>query len=95
VRLVEEEHQLRSVEIADLRQVLVELRQQPQQKARVQARLEDQLVGREDVDDPAAAQVGAEQIGQVQRWLAEQRVAALARGQQAALDAPSDEGTRP
>ncbi len=56
VRLVEEEHQLRLVEIADLRQVLEELREQPQEEARVEPRLQDQLVGREDVDDAAAAE---------------------------------------
>ena len=50
VRLVEHEHQLRLVEVADLRQLLEQLRQQPQQEARIQPRLQDQLVGGEDAD---------------------------------------------
>ena len=78
VRLVEEEHQPGLVEIADLREVLEELRQEPQQKARIEARLQDELVGGEDVDDAAAARVGAHQVVQIERRLAEQRFPALA-----------------
>ena len=78
VRLVEEEHQLGLLEIADLREVLEELRQEPQQKARIEARLQDELVGGEDVDDAAAARVGAHQVVQIERRLAEQRFPALA-----------------
>ena len=87
VRLVEEEHQLGLVEVADLGQVLEQLRQQPQQEARVQPRLQDQLVGGEDVDDAATAEIRAHQIGELERRLAEQRLAAFAlERQQRALD---------
>ena len=54
VRLVEEEHQLRLVEVADLGQLLEQLGQHPQQEGRVQARRVQQLVGGEDVDDALA-----------------------------------------
>ena len=50
VRLVEEEHQLGLVEVADLGQLLVQLGEHPEQEGRVQARAGHQLVGGEDVD---------------------------------------------
>ena len=54
MRLVEEEHELRLVEIAHLGQFLEQLRHQPQQEGRVEARVVHQLVGGQDVDDAAA-----------------------------------------
>ena len=87
MRFVEHEDELRLVEVANLGQVLEQLGQQPQQKARKQARLENQLIGGEHVDDAAAAEIGAEQIGQLERGLAEQRFAPFAlEREQAALD---------
>ena len=59
VRLVEEEHELRLVRIADFGQSLVELGQQPEQQRRVELRRLHQLVGGEDVDDAAAARRSA------------------------------------
>ena len=55
--LVEEEDQLRLLGIADLGQVLEQLREQPEEEGRVEARRLHQLDGGEDVDDAAA--VGA------------------------------------
>ena len=75
---VEEENQLRLVEVADLRQVLEQLGQQPQQKARVQAWFQYELVRGKDVDDAAPAEIGAHQVIEFQRRLAEERFAALA-----------------
>jgi DNA-binding TFAR19-related protein (PDSD5 family) len=86
VRLVEEEHQLRFVEIADFRQLLEQLGQQPEQEGRVQARRGHQLVAGEDVDH-ALAIVGLHQVGNVEHRLAEEDFAALlAQVQQPALD---------
>ena len=62
MRLVEEEHELRLVGIADFRQLLEQLRQQPQQERRVEPRVLHQLVGGEDVDDAAAVAVGAHEV---------------------------------
>src|SRR5690606_21646224 len=87
VRLVEDEHQLRLFQIADFRQLLEQLRQQPQQESGVQARLEDQLRGGEDADHPAAVVVDAHDVGQFQRRLAEELLATVLRQpQQGALD---------
>jgi hypothetical protein len=42
------------LEIPHLGQLFEQLRQQPEQEARVGPRLQNELVGREDADDPAA-----------------------------------------
>ena len=54
MRLVEEEDELRLVEVADLRQLLEQLRHQPEEEGGVEARVVHQLVGGEDVDDRPA-----------------------------------------
>jgi hypothetical protein len=54
VGLVEEEHQLGFVGIADLGQFLEQLRQQPQQEGRIELGRLDQLVGGQQVDVAAA-----------------------------------------
>ena len=77
VRFIEHERKLRLVEIADLRQLLEQLGQQPEQERRIEARLEDQLIRGEDVDDAAAGEIGAEQIGEFERRLAEELLAAV------------------
>ena len=77
MRLVEEEHELGLVEIADLRQLLEQLRHQPEQEGGVEARIVHQLVGRQDVDDAAPVAVGAHQVLDVERRLAEELVALL------------------
>ena len=51
MRLVEEEHELRLVRIADFGQFLEQFRQQPEQEGRIEPRILHQLVGGQDVDD--------------------------------------------
>ena len=63
VRLVEEEHELWLVGIADLGQVLEELREQPEQEGRVEPRARHQLVGGEHRDDAAAVGRRPHQVG--------------------------------
>ena len=87
VRLVEEEHQLRFVEVAGFRQLLEQFGQQPEQEGRIQRRGVDQLLGSEHVDDAAAVAVDLHQVVDVEHRLAEEDIAALLlQRQQAALD---------
>ena len=53
VRLVEEEDELGLVQVADLGQLLEQLRQQPEQEGGVEPRRVDQLVGHQHVDRTA------------------------------------------
>jgi hypothetical protein len=78
MRLVEDEHELGPVQVAHFGQRLEQLREEPEQEARVKARFQDELVGGQDVDDPAPAQIRSEQIGQLQGRLAEKGLATLA-----------------
>ena len=55
-------HELGLGRIADLGQLLEQLRQQPQQEGRVEPRVLHQLVGGEDIDDAAAVAVGADEV---------------------------------
>jgi len=75
VRLVEEEHELRLLAVADFGQVLEQLREQPQQERAVEPRLSSACRG-EDVDDAAAA-VGLHQVVDREHRLAEEPLAAL------------------
>jgi hypothetical protein len=77
MRLVEEEHELRLVEVADFGQFLEQLRHEPEQKGRVKARAVHEPVGREDVHHPAPVAIRFHQVADVQRRLAEERFAAL------------------
>jgi hypothetical protein len=77
MRLVEEEDELRFVAIADLGQILEELRHQPQEKARVQARIREQPIGGENVHHATPAGVGLQKIFDVEHRLAEESVASL------------------
>ena len=70
-------HELGLVRIADLGQFLEQLRQQPQQERRVEPRVLHQLVGGEDVDVAAPVAVGADEVLERERRLAEEIVAAL------------------
>ena len=89
VRLVEEEHQPRLVRVAHLGQRLEQFGQQPQQERRVEPGRPHQAVGGKDRDHAAPVGVGAHQVGQLQRRLAEDRRAALVlEHQQRALDRP-------
>ena len=84
---VEEEAQLGLRQVADLGQLLKQLGQEPEQEGRVEPRARHQLVGGEDVDDPAPAVVECEEIFEFQRRFAEEMVAALAAQlEQRALD---------
>ena len=87
MRLVEEKDELGFRRIACLRQLLEQLRQHPQQEGRVQPRALHQLVGHQDVDHAPAVAVGAHEILQRQRRLAEKfRAALVFQYQQLALD---------
>ena len=87
MRLVEEEHELRLRQVAGLRQLLEQLRQHPEQEGGVEPRALHQLVGDEDVDHAPPVAVGAHEILQRQRRLAEEFGAALVlQHQELALD---------
>ena len=77
VRLVEEEHHARLVQIAAFGQQLVQLRQHPQQEGRVQPGFAVEHVRREDVDNAAPAFIKLHPVGDVQRGFAEEGIAAL------------------
>src|SRR5262249_4394105 len=87
MRLVEAEHQLGPVHVTDFGQVLEQLGQEPEEKARVESRFEDQLIRRQDAHDPASAEVRAHEIAELERRLAEHRLAAFPlEREQPALD---------
>ena len=77
VRFVEEEHELGLLGVADLGQLLEQLGKQPQQQCRVQLGRGHEPVGGEYVDDAASLAVGAHEVVDAQRRLAEKAVAAL------------------
>ena len=77
MRLIEEEYQLRQFSIPHLRQVLIQLRQQPQQKGRIEFRIEHQLIGRQHIHHTATT-LGLDQIEDIERGLAKEFIAALA-----------------
>ncbi len=87
MRLIEEEHQLRLLQVADLGQPLEQFRQQIQQERRVELGCVQQLVGGQDVDDAAPFAVGLDEILDVQCRLAEEFLGALLfQLEQSALD---------
>ena len=77
VRLVEEEHELGLVEVADLGQVVEEVGEQPHEERRVQRRLVGDAGHLEQADDAAAVGCGAQELGRVDLGLAEEHVGAL------------------
>ena len=77
VRLVEEEHQLGLVRVADLRQVLEKLGQEPEQDRAIDLWRFDQRVGRQDVDEAAPLIGGPHEVRQLQRGLPEEVIGAL------------------
>ena len=86
MRFVEKEYELRLVGVADLRQPLVELGQEPQQHRRIELRRAEEPIRCEDVDD-AASPARLEQILDVQHRLADEAIGALLlERQQSALD---------
>jgi len=87
MRLVKKENHFRFFRIADFRQTLEQLRQQPEQERRVELRRVDQFVGDQNVDDPVPLMVRLHHVVEIERRLAEEPVAPLLfQGQQAALD---------
>src|SRR3954453_17358190 len=75
--LVKEEHELRLVDVADLRQLFKQFRKQPQQEGGIEPGIGDQLIGRQDVDEAAAVAVLAHEIVDLERRLAEKLGCAL------------------
>ncbi len=93
VRLVEEEHELRLVEIADLGQDLEQLREQVHQERGEQRRLVGDAGHLEQADDAAAVRRDAQEIVHVELGLAEEDVCAVVgEGDQLAEDDPSGRG---
>ncbi len=87
VSLVEAEHQLGLVEVAHFGEVLEQLGQQPEQEARIQPWLQDELVGGEDVHDAATAEIRAHHVGELERRLTKEGFPAFPlQRQQGALD---------
>jgi hypothetical protein len=87
VRLVEEEDESRPLGIAHFREVLEQLRHQPQEEGRVETRIHHQPVGGEYADRPASVAGGAHQVRDLQRRFAEEVACALLfEDQQGALD---------
>jgi hypothetical protein len=62
VRLIEEEHQFRFLEVAHLWEGLEELRKEPQHEGGIDPRVVHQRRGVQVVDDAVAGKVGLEQV---------------------------------
>ncbi len=69
--LVEKEDQTGPVQVADLGKILEELGQEPEKKGGVEARLENQLVRGQDMDDAPSREIGPHEVGQIQGRFAE------------------------
>ena len=78
MRFVEEEHQLRLLRIADFRQMLKQLRQQPQQEHGVELRLIDKLIRRQQIDDAVTVLIGLHQVIDIKHRLAKELIRTLA-----------------
>ena len=75
--LIEEEHQLRLVDVTDLGQVGEQIGQYPHQKRREHHRPRGLVAEFEESDDAAALRVEAQQVGRFDFRLAEERVTAF------------------
>ena len=75
---VKEKDQLGFLRVANLGQLLKQLRQHPQQKSRVQPRRVQQLVSRQHVDHTVASAVGLHEILDVEHRFAKKLATALA-----------------
>ena len=69
---IEEEDQLRFIQVPDFRKVLIELSQEGQEHSRVQGWLVEELFRIEDVDNPTAIAVLTHEVGNLQAWLTEE-----------------------
>ena len=86
MRLIEEEYQLRQFGIAHLGQILIQLRQQPQQEGRVKFGVEHKFVSRQHIHHTATA-LSLNQVEDIECRLTEELIATLALDcQQRALD---------
>ena len=86
MRLVEEEDQLRKIQVAHLGKAGIQVGQQPEKEGGIELRLKHQLVGREHVHD-ALSSFALEEVIDVEGRLAEELLGALVlQGQQGALD---------
>lgn len=93
VGLVEAEDEPGLVQVPHLGEVLVQLRQEPQEEGRVKPRALDQLVRRQDVDAPVAPVVVAQQIRHPEHGLPEEVLPSLfLQGQEGPLDRPQGGG---
>src|SRR6185295_1870971 len=63
--LVKEEHEFGLLQISGFWQLFKQFREQPQQKRRVELRVLEQLVGRENVHDASALGIRLHQVVQV------------------------------
>ena len=87
VRLVEEEYDARLFDVADLGELLEELRHQPEQERRIDGRAVDEAGAGQDVDISAPVEVRPHPVAYVEFRLAEEPLAALGlEGQQRALN---------
>src|SRR5216684_3087505 len=87
--LVEEKTKLGLGLVADLRQLLEELGEQPEQKGGVEARIAHQFIRGQYVDVSAPLSVGPDEVLKHESGLAEELVATLIfQHQQLALDGP-------
>ena len=93
MRLVEEEDELRLIDIADFGHQLKQFREKPEQEGRIELRRGHELVGGENVHVAAAVAGGAHQVLDVEGRLAEELVAALLFDHhEAALDGADGRG---
>ncbi|MNI58244.1 hypothetical protein D3C73_1133480 [compost metagenome] len=74
---IKEEHQLRLFRVAHLRQVFEQFGQQPQQEYRIQFRLVNQFVRRQQVNHSVTVGVGFHQVIDIEHRLAEELVGPL------------------
>ncbi len=75
--LVEEEDHPRSVLVPDLRQILEEFGQQPEQEAGIQTGLEYELVRRQDADHTPALEIGSHQVSQFEGGFSEKAFSSI------------------
>src|SRR5206468_553186 len=94
VRFVEEEHELRLVEVPHFGKPFIKFRQQPQEQRRIELGRREQLVGGKDVHHPVSGAVGLDEVVDVEHRLSDQALGALLlQRQQASLDG-TDAGRR-
>ena len=93
MRFVEEEDHLLFFQVADLRQILEEFRQQPEQEGRVELRGAHQLVGSQNIDVTASLPIRLHEIGQTARRFPEEgQPALLLQFEEATLDRANARG---